>query len=189
MGAQGTRLERATKRFDSGDYKKALKALWWAEAEHRADGPRLREALSLAQALVGEMKGLDRASAEILVSVVASDIERLDRSPLEGATTEAQLESVAIEAPAHPRFGLIAGCTALAAIILFFVGAGLVVDNLFTDSAWGDIGAALVLLSFASALVSLGAAIAWLVTALTRQAGERPATRGPNGEARPGRPS
>jgi hypothetical protein len=185
VSAQGTRLERARRRVDSGDYKSALKDLWYAEAQHRVDGPRLQEALSLARALVAKTGGGARSEAETLVSVLSSDLERAGLSPLEGAATEAPLDGVAIEAQANPPFGVVASCTAIVAIVLFLVGVALVADNILVDSTQGDIGSALVLISLASALVSLGAAIAWAVTALRRHPGARPATPAPNGEVQP----
>jgi hypothetical protein len=189
VSAQGTPLERARRRVDSGDYKRALKDLWYAEAEHRVDGPRLQEALSIARALVAKTGGGARSEAETLVSVLSSDIERAGLSPLEGVATEAPLDGVAIEAQPHPPFGVVASCAAIAAIVLFLVGAALVADNILVDSIQGDIGSALVLVSLASALVSLGAAIAWVVTALSRHPGARPATPARNGEAQPGPPA
>jgi hypothetical protein len=81
VGTEGTRLERATRRFDSGDYKKALDDLWHAEAEHRVDKPRLLEARSLAQALVAKTDGRVRKEAETLISVLSSDIKSAGPSP------------------------------------------------------------------------------------------------------------
>lgn len=188
MSARETRLERARKRFDSGDYKKALKDLWYAEAQHRTDGLRLQEALSLARALAAKPADGARSEAEILVAVLRSDIERAGLSPLKGVAPEAPLKSVAAEARAHTPFGVVAGCAAIAAIVFFLVGAALVADNLFVDSTQGDIGAALILVSLASALVSLGAAIAWTVSALTRDSDACPATPRPNAVAPPGPP-
>jgi hypothetical protein len=84
--ARATRLERATHSVDSGDYKKALTELWYAEAEHRGEERELQEALSLATAVADKTKSRVGREAETLVSTLKAGIGHARRLPIAAET-------------------------------------------------------------------------------------------------------
>ena len=150
--SDANRLERAASRIRVGKHRKALAELWYAEAEHRADAPRLREALSLAHAVAAETHGRTRSDADILIGVLSSDIERAESAP--------RLAPNARAAPL-PTLRLISGVAAVAAVVLF-VSAFLVMGNVFEASeARADAALALFFGSCAAAALSLACLAAW----------------------------
>lgn len=149
------RLERATERLRSGDYKRTLGDLWYAEAEHRADVAALREALSLAEAVLQQADGRVRKEAEMLVSVLASDLDRAQHPP-----------QYVAEAPrARSRLGVVAAWAALVAVVMFVAGLAVLGDLLDTSETREDTAIALVFLSFASALVAVVVTVVWAIVA------------------------
>ena len=84
--ARATRLKRAARSVESGDYKKALTELWYAEAEHRGEERELQKALSLATAVADKTKGRVGREAETLVSTLKADIGHAKRLPIAAET-------------------------------------------------------------------------------------------------------
>jgi hypothetical protein len=158
--ARPTRLERATARLGSGEYKKALADLWYVEAEHRADGPGLREALALASLVAARGTGRGvRKDADLLVSILRSDLDRLQESPT---------PHVHFAPPTQSRLATILGFTAAIALgvaaVLFALAA--TTFDLSGSATRDKVTAGFFYASIGCAVVFAVATVGWAITAL-----------------------
>jgi hypothetical protein len=87
-----------------------------------------------------------RKDAELLVSVLTSDLDRAE------APTETEAATLP---PSRSHAGSIGFGAAAAAVVLFFIGLLGVGATFWEDNIWADLSAAAVLFSFACAAVSL----------------------------------
>jgi hypothetical protein len=163
---KATRLERAAEKVRSAEYKRALGDLWYAEAEHRADKPGLRDVYALADVVASNTKGRVRKDADLLVSVLKSDLERLSDS---GAGA---FEAVPRE---RSRLAEVLGLLAVAALLLgiAFLVSAVATFDLSTSGTQLDVSTAFLYAAFGCGALFVVAAIGCAIAASARARGRR----------------
>jgi hypothetical protein len=150
-----TRLEAAREYFERGDFKKAIKDLWYAEAALRGDPDGLREIQRLADEIASRTDGRTQRDAQDVGRVAGGALEQLEgpkpraAAPLSGEATSRPLSNDAPQAgTAHERVlaGWVTVCIRIFAIaaVLSIIGgivSGVVLSDNLSPQAHAELEA------------------------------------------------